>query len=294
MITFKQFLTEGGKATAQFHTDRATQADVHAAVKFVAKALGIGEETIKAGLLGTTQLTALGKKESSGDVDIALHSKDFDHGEINKKMLAACGGEGKFNGGTDVGSYAVPVGEKKIQVDLMFVSDMDWAKFIYHSAHGAGSKYPGAVRNIILFTALAHTQKPGEDFALRDKDGKVIARASQSIRLNTGMERMFKLALQNKKTGERKATLDRVTPEQLDAELKKLGKDNIKYARESKRTTNPNEVVSYIFGPNVKPADVMTAEQVIAHIKKLKNAEQILRACKSELAKAKLPIPEGL
>ncbi len=66
-----------------------------------------------------------------------------------KKMLELTGNEGAYNKGTNIGSYAVDVGGKKVQVDLMFVASKEWAKFIFHSAHGDGSKFPGVVRNFL-------------------------------------------------------------------------------------------------------------------------------------------------
>ena len=293
MVTFKQFLAEGGHATSKYDTQRATAADIKAALAFVSKALSMSEATLHKDLLGSTGLTLLGKKKDSGDIDIAFSLEDSDVDHINAKMLKAVGGEGAYNAGTKVGSYAVPVNGKKVQVDLMFVKNKDWAKFMYHSAEGNGSAYPGAVRNIILFTALAHTQVPGKDFVLRDDEGKPIARASKSIVMDTGMKRLFKMSKINPKTGKYNKGIDTVTPEELEAHLKKIGK-SIKFSKEIEHTDNPDEIAEYIFGAGVKANDLMTAEDVIRHIKKLKNAPTIISAAKSELARLKLPVPKEL
>jgi hypothetical protein len=293
MITFKQFLAEGGGATSKYGTDRATTADVKAALEFVSKATGVSVETLKADLLGSTALTLLGKKKDSGDIDIAFSLEDSDVKDIDAKMLKATNGEGGYNAGTKVGSYAVPVNGKKVQVDLMFVNDKDWARFMYHSAQGAGSKYPGAVRNIIMFTALAHKQEKDKDFVLRDENGKPYARASKSITMDSGMKRLFKAAKFNEKTGKLNKSVDTVTPEELEAILKKMGK-SIKFSKELEATNDPNEIVKYIFGKGAKPADVMTAEGVIALVKKLPNAAEVIKASKSELERLKLPVPEEL
>jgi len=287
MVSFKQFLTEGGHATAKYNTVRASQKDVDTAIKFVSKTIGIPSIELKNGLLGSTRLTLAGKKKDSGDVDIALPYKEVNADDVHKKMMAATGDQGTYNTGTKVGSYAVPVGGKKVQVDLMYVKDKNWANFIYHSAHGAGSKYPGAVRNIILFTALAHSQKPGEDFVIRDEDGKAIARASKSITLADGMKRMFKYAKPGNKT------LIKATPDELRSHLKSIGK-SAEFSDKEDATSDPAKVAAHIFGSDVKPSDLLTAEDVIKHVKGLKNADQILRASRSELKKAKLPIPEEL
>jgi hypothetical protein len=291
MISFKQFLIEGGHATEKYGTTRAKQADVAEALKFVSSKLGIPEQDLKSSLLGSTELTLLGKRDSSGDVDIAIELDGDNYISINKKMLAAVDNKGYWNQGAKIGSYAVPVNDKKIQVDLMFVSSKEWAKFIYHSAEGRGSKYPGAVRNIILFTALTFVQELGKDFVERDKDGNIIARASRSIKLDTGMQRIFKRAKINSKTGKINKTLEKVSPEELAQHLKQLGK-NIEFAKNADVINVPDKVASFIFGSSVKAKDIMTAEDVIKHIKlNMHKPEKVLVKVKSELERNNLPIP---
>ena len=293
MKSFKQFLIEGGHATEKYKTSRAKPADVKSALEFVAKTLNIPYNILSNDLLGSTELTLLGKKEDSGDVDIAFSLKDSDANEIDKKMRAATNGEGSYNSGTKVGSYAVPVNGKKIQVDLMFVDNKDWAKFSYYSAIGRGSKYPGAVRNIILFTALAHTQEPGKDFVIRNDDGKPIVRASKSVILSSGMKRLFKMAKVNPKTGKTNKSLETVTPDEIENRLKELGKD-IKFSKDSEFTNNPDDIAKFIFGNNIEAKDIMTAEDVIKHIKALKNSNEILNAAKAELIRLKMKVPSEL
>lgn len=293
MITFKQFLLEGGHATAKFNVERANASDVKAALQFVSKALGVPYDTLKNDLLGSTELTLLGKKKDSGDIDIAFSLEKSDVDDINKKMIDATNNEGAYNSGTRVGSYAVPVNGKKVQVDLMFVNNKDWAKFIYHSEQGAGSEYPGAVRNIILMTALAHTQEPGKDFVMRDEDGRAVVRASRSIKMDLGMERLFKMAKVNAKTGKYNKGLDKVDPKEIEAHLQSLGK-KVKFSHDPEITDNPDHIAAYVFGSGVKAKDIMSAENVIKQIKKLKNADEIVAACKSELERLKLPVPKEL
>ena len=291
MISFRQFLLEGGHATAQWQTSRANQADIKSALQFTSKAIGIPYETLQKDLLGSTELTLLGKKKDSGDIDIAFSLSDADPETIDKKMRTATNNEGAYNKGTRVGSYAVPVNGKKVQVDLMFVNDKNWAKFMYHSSQGNGSKYPGAIRNILIFTALTKRQTPGEDFVLRDAEGNVLARASRSIKMDVGMERLFKVAKKTK-NGYSK-TLEKVDPQQLSAFLKELGKD-IKFKGDPDITSDPSTIVQFIFGKGVQPKDVMTAEQVINLIKKQKDSAEIIKACVSELTRLKMEIPEEL
>jgi hypothetical protein len=294
MISFKQFLTEGGHATEKYGTSRAKQADISAALKYVSPIIKIPEQELKSSLLGSTELTLLGKRESSGDVDIAVEIDGDNYSEINKKMLAAVDNNGYWNQGSKIGSYAVPVNGKKVQVDLMFVSSKEWAKFIYHSADGRGSKYPGAVRNIILFTALSFVQEVGKDFVERDADGNITARASRSIKLDTGMERLFKRAKYNPKTGKTNKTLEKVTADELASHLKQVGK-NIEFEKDAGIINVPDKVAAFIFGDGVKAKDIMTAEDVIKQIKdKMEGADKILEKASKELKKNNLPIPTEL
>lgn len=294
MITFKQFLAEGGAATSKYNTERATQADIQKTLQFVSKVLSISYDDLKKDLLGSTELTLIGKKKDSGDVDIAFSLEGSDVNDINKKMVSAVSGEGAYNAGTKVGSYAVPVGgDKKIQVDLMFVNNKDWAKWIYHSEQGAGSVYPGAVRNIILMTALAHTQEAGKDFVMRDDEGKAVVRASRSILMDKGMERLFKMARKNAKTGKYNKAIEKVDPAEIEAHLKSIGK-NVKFSHDPEVTDNPDHIAQFVFGPSVKAKDITSAENVIKYIKELKNSAEIIKASRSELERLKLPVPKEL
>jgi hypothetical protein len=290
-MRFKQFLLEGGAATRSYETSRANQSDIAAAIKFVAKTLSVDEELLKSSLLGSTELTLLGKKKDSGDIDIALPKDDYDPHEVDEKMQAAVNGEGAYNAGTKVASYAVPVNGKKVQVDLMFIKNIEWAKFIYHSSLGNGSKYPGAVRNIMMFTVLTQRAKEGEDVVVKDDDGNVIARASRSIKMDSGLERLFKIASKTK-TGYTK-TLKKVEPDDVKNFLKSIGK-NVSFNDSVDTIDDPKEVVEFIFGKGTKPEDVKTAEGVIKLIKKQPDATKLIELCKTQLEKLKMIVPEEL
>ena len=294
IITFKQFLTEGGHATSKHATQRADAADIAQALLFTSRALKIPKDTLRNDLIGSANLTLLGKKKDSSDIDIALSIKDHAPADTNSLMLKAAGGKGGYNPGSKVGSYAVPVGGgKRVQVDLMFVSDKNWAKWVYHSSEGDASKYPGAVRNIILFTALAHTQERDKDFVIRDDDGKPVIRASRSVKMDLGMERLFKMANFNSKTGKYSKGLGKADPKEIEAHLREIGK-HIKFSHDPEITNNPDHVASFVFGAGVKAKDLMTAEDVIKQVHQMANAREVVQACRSELKRLKLPIPAEL
>ena len=292
MITFKQFIREGGSATSEWKVDRANAADIKAALQFVSKVLDRPYKELEDDLLGSTRLTLQGKKKDSGDLDIAFSVSKEDPERIDALMMKAVKGEGHYNKGTRVGSYAVPVNGKKVQVDLMYVTDKDWAKFTYHSSQGDGSKYPGAVRNSLIRHALANRMVPGEDFSLKDDKGNTIAKAQRVIKMDHGMERLFKVAKQTK-NGLSK-TLEKTDAEGVKQFLQQLGK-SVKFKADPELVTDPVKAVVFIFGPGVKPEDVKSAEQVIQLIKaKFPNASEIFNDVRKELEKMEMPIPSEM
>jgi hypothetical protein len=289
MQTFKQFLCEGGIATKKYHTERATREDILVALKKVSEATGISISSLKSNLLGSTRVTLAGKKKDSGDIDIAVPISLYDQEEIHNKMMTAVDNRGTFNKGNKVGSYAVNTGDHTVQVDLMFVTNTKWARFSYHSSQGDGSEFPGAVRTILLITALSHKLEEGKDFVLKDKD-QIIARAQRAFRLDRGLVRTFKLAKYNKTKQAFNKTLQKVTPDELNAHLRSLGK-SVKYDSSADVIDDPDTAVKFIFGKNVSVEDVATAEGVVSQIRKLVNGKEILEDAKKRLEEAKLPVP---
>lgn len=279
MITFKQFLLEGGKETAVYGTVRAYASDIRKAIEIISKTLGKSEKYIEDNLLGSSKLTLSGRKKDSGDVDISYPIEQIE--SANNKMLKLVNGEGRLNPGTKVGSYAVDLSNKKIQVDLMFSEDIEWSKFAYYSPEN--SKYSGAARNIILATVLAHTQTPGKDFIIRDKDGMPIVRASLSMNLGKGVQRMFKMRKKNK-NGEWLKTMQTVTPEEIRKEF-----PNEKFSSDSKIITDPNWLANYLF-PGSTSNDIMTAEDILSLVKKRKDSKEILNDIERSLKKAKIKL----
>lgn len=289
-ITFKTFLLEGGAATAKFETSRANKRDIEKALKIVSDALDIGD--LHDDLLGSTNLTLSGHKEDSGDIDIAIDSEEIPMKEAHRRMMALTNNMGTMNMGTKIGSYAVDVGSKKVQVDLMFVNSKSWAKFIYHSAQGDKSEYPGVVRNLLLQAVARNKHEPGKDFIIK-KDNKLIARASRAIKLDVGLERLFKLAAKNKK-GEYTDTMNKIQPANLAAAAKDISGKNIKFSHDPDIINDPDLVAQWLFGSEVTANDIMSAEQVIDQIKKLDNAQQIIDDAVASLKKNKQPIPSEL
>jgi len=299
MITFKQFLFESGNATKQWGTVRATKADIEAALKFVADHSRLPLKLLKDNLLGSTELTLLDKKQDSGDIDVAIKKTDYSFEDLDTELAKAVNDERKWSSGTQVASYAVPVGKgKKVQFDLMFVNSNDWAKFAYYSGEGHTSKYKGAVRNILLATVARYKQVPGEDFVALDDNGDLLARASRSWKMDTGLERLFKITKTGPRGGKKE---EKVSPKELKDYLIDLDPKykSVKFAEKADVIDDPDEVAKHLFGSSIKAKDIMTVEQVLALIADPKYVSasektKIIDDAKEALAKTGMDLPPEL
>ena len=165
MIRFKQSIKEGGKAVK--NVDRINQENVKDTLKSIStgiiKVLKITDKDT--GILGST-----GKKRpggSSGDIDIAIDANkvlrangiqladqlfDFISNKVSKISKTTVS-----NKGTGVISLEWPITNtdgkqknKKVQLDLMIVDNLNLAKFNFWSPHEEQSKWKGIYRNILL------------------------------------------------------------------------------------------------------------------------------------------------
>ena len=277
-------LQEGGKATEEWGTKRVTQRDIKKALEVVSKATGISYDELSQNLLGTSRLTFQGSRKSSGDIDITLPSKNFSR--VHQHMMQLVEQRGQYNTGTKVGSYAVDVGNGKlVQVDLMPSDSPELSKFMYFSSEGEKSKYPGAVRNIMLMTLATFILEDGKDFVIKDSDENVIARASRSLKLDVGLERLFKVAKKRKDGKGRVKSPEKVSPDDLDTELKDIDPSKIgTFDKTADIIKDPDSIAHFFFGKKVFAKDIMTAEQVAELINK-KFTGSKLRDIKSSIRK---------
>ena len=165
MKRFKEFIKEGGGAVGD--VDRINQENVEATLKAIStkiiKPLKITNKDI--GVLGST-----GKRKpggSSGDIDIAIDANKVLRAnaiQIADELFDFIAGKAKkvsntvvSNKGTGVISLQFPISNtdgkqknKKVQLDLMIVDNLDLAKFNFWSPHEEQSKWKGIYRNIIL------------------------------------------------------------------------------------------------------------------------------------------------
>lgn len=281
-----------GKSTKDMGTTRASKADIQSAIKFVSKHAGIPIEEIKPNLLGSTNKTLSGAQEDSGDIDIAVengrHGKMID---IVHKMLDATGTDEIHRAGAGVFSFAVPVpGGRKVQVDLMFVPSTKWARWSFHSA--PSSKYKAAVRSLLLVNMMKQVFEPGKDIEVKE-NGETVARARRSFKADVGLERLFKVMKMRKDGKGRTKSLAKVTPEELQAELTRMGRKD-KFDPNPDPIVDPDQAAELMFGKGVKAKDAMSVEQIIDLIKKRHDAEEIFKNTMDDLKDSGLEVPPEL
>ena len=160
---FRETIMEGGNAfkdaTGQHLTTRISRADIAPTIQWL--------ETITKLPLVDNTLGSVGKKESSGDLDIAVDEKAISKDQLYTQLVNWVKSQGvpdneivntsKFKGGwvdkTGISvHFKTPIqGNPKlgfVQTDFMFTDDIEWMKFAMFSA-GDASKYSGADRNLI-------------------------------------------------------------------------------------------------------------------------------------------------
>lgn len=289
----KEFMIEGGKATEKHGTVRATQADMQAALKYVSKYSGIPVEVLADRLLGSARLTYNGKQEDSGDVDIAIDETKVDKQKLVDRLEFASGIKA-FVIGDSTYSFAIPVGEKrKVQVDLMFVPDVEWAKFSHYASEH--SKHKSGVRNELLHSALKWSMEDGKDVRVKDVAGNDIVRASRAYKLDQGVERIFKVAKQRKDGKGRVKSPSHATPEEVQQALGEIGHEG-KFSPKTDTIRDPNKFAKLLFGARASAKDLMSTEQLITMIKKYKgeHADEIFKDAVKGIKRLKFPVPDEL
>lgn len=97
-------------------------------------------------------LGSAGKKQSSGDLDVAVDSNTITKDQLTSRLLAVSDAASIKRSGISVHFKAPINGDSAnghVQVDFMFVDDMSLAKFGLYSA-GDASKFTGTARNILM------------------------------------------------------------------------------------------------------------------------------------------------
>lgn len=292
MITFKQFLLEGGAATVDLGTVRATKEDIDKALDFVSKHTGIVRSKLEANLLGSTPHALAGTKKDSSDIDIALEDGMFDRQEIVEKMRRATGMDKVHQTAGATYSFAVPTGpDRKVQVDLMFVASEKWARFGYHS--DVRSEHKGAVRNLLLANVIKRIFEKGKDLSVYDDAHDVEAvRVRRAFKMDSGLERIIRVA-PLRKDGKGRVAPRKGTAEEARLILKQLGRTD-EFSADPDPILDPDGAAEFLFGKGTKGKDILTAEQVIRLIFRRPDHPEIFKDAIEDIERIGQPIPSEI
>ena len=177
--------------------------------------------------------------------------------------------------------------DRKVQVDLMFVPDKNFAKFSYHSE--LGSKFKGAIRNLLIYALVLNSAEKDKDLRIKDEEGNDIVRASRSFQLDTGLKRIFKVAPMRKDGKGRVKTSVKATPDEVEATIKALGRSD-KFSKEEDTVRDPDTFAKMLLGPGASAKDLKTsAENLISTIKKKRpDAAQVFKDALADIDRQKL------
>jgi hypothetical protein len=157
--------------------------------------------------LTNNMLGSAGKKEFSGDIDVAVDISTEEMDDFLEKLK-------KFPGISDVKKSSVIMTKVKIQdydetktkdglertgyvqVDFM-PGELDWMKTFYHAPHEKDSKYKGVFRNILLSSIASHYKREESTETIPDGRPKEIERYLWSP--SDGLVRIIRRPAPNKK-----------------------------------------------------------------------------------------------
>lgn len=284
MKLFEIKLFEGGSALAQSGVARIDKKFVASTIELVSRLSGVPKKDLHP--LGTT-----GKNNTSGDIDLGIDMGKYPPESVHRRLMTKIGNEHHtYNRGTKVYSYAIPVVKRvgdelievggKVQVDLIFTPNVDWAKFAHYSesTSDAQTSYKGAVRTILLKSVAAMYTEDGIDKMLFDPHtGELIIRVGRTFDLTHGLRRIFQYRPE-RKAGDKGSsqyvkTMKTVhTIEELYDAVQKLKQRYPAYFKDIDLdvadheiiVNDPAKVLKMIFpGAPVTPSQVRTAEQVL-------------------------------
>lgn len=278
-----------GKALSNLNIISIPKEKVQAVLDYVSDVSGIPVEDLHT-------IGSAGKSDISGDLDVAVDTDKYTPFRIHDRMIKKLGDDyGVYNKGTRVGSYAISVSDTedwRVQVDLMFVDNVEWAKFSYFSA-GDKSEYKGAVRAVLLAAVAASLEEKGID-AIHYEDDLLTVRVGRGIDMATGMKRLFQMRPNKKYGGGRVKSLKNVSPE----EIRQMFPD-IEFDDGEITINDPHQVVQILFGPGTRPSNVDTAEEVLELINRFPTGKRnkILNIAKirgRQLASKGFNLPEDI
>lgn len=274
-MNLEDFLQEGGKAVGE--VSRISKSDIDPTMAEIKKQI-----LDKLGIKNFGPIGSVGKKESSGDLDIAVEIPEgVDVKDLHKKVVDLGFEKSKGNSPTLL-SFKFPIyndngkTEEWCQVDLMF-GKKNWLEFGYWAPGEKDSKYSGAHRNILMAAIVRYSRE------MVGKPGKTWA-----VDLNKGVTRKTRGTVIDKKGQEKETVLSKTKvtddPEKLVKLLNVATNGN--WTKED--LTQPFEKL-WEKTKKVFPADILDkiktyVEQATSNSKKdVPVMEELLRKLKAEL-----------
>lgn len=253
-MTFKRFIIEGGAAIK--HVTRINQLNSEATVTDVFKRLLplLNIKELDVAVLGSASKKDPTKNGtdagSSGDIDLAVSKGAFgtsdikEIGTIVKAAAEKLGVEYRSMPGIDVISLGWPIVDidgkqsgASVQLDIMPVENLEWAKWSYYSPSYNESAYKGLFRNEVLFYCFRNL----DTNVTHEVNNEPATWARYFYDLNQGV---------------------------LRGAQTRLGKDGemvsgVKTLEKVLVTADPDKAAAMVFGEKFKAKDLLTWEQVL-------------------------------
>lgn len=245
----------------------------------------------------TASLGSTGKKapgQSSGDIDLAISIQALvknnnleTPGEVYDFILEVAkstGHETRDMRGLGIISLAWPIentnGQQPdalVQLDLMTVDSVDWARWAYFAPSFDQSPWKGLYRNEIIIAIAKHMNYKTIKRAM-DKDGQEV---------DAEWERDYFTLSKGLETG----TQTRMGKKGITKAVKTINKALL--------TNDPQEAVKMLFGPDAEPGDFETFEQAFAAVMSddfvyADKRDAILKMAKDGILKKGYPVPPEL
>lgn len=246
-------------------SSKVEKGEVFAIVKELSNILNISNDELSQNLLGSA-----GRKETSGDIDVAISEEKFSPGHIKNTLEPIVGsGNIKYSAGLNIIHALYPYKNKRVQVDFIFTENPKWTRFAYYSP-GDKSKYKGAYRARLLAAIAASTNEvkySGEEPVFRKGWIWVPSKGLQ-----------WQIKQRTKKA---------------DGNYTK----SFKTIEKGESITNPKQVAKTLFGEDVSPNDLKSVESIYEIMYQKFRSERITtvkRIFKQGLKDSKLDIPREL
>lgn len=288
-MTFRRFMIEGGAAIKQTSSINlinieATLNDVYSKL-LPLLSIATGDTVVLGSASRNDPLTS-NINETSGDIDLAVKISAFapktpeEIFTLVKQAADSLGLAYKSMPGIDVISIGWPISDtdgkqtgQHVQLDIMPVGSVEWAKWSYYSPAPSESQYKGLYRNEVMFYCCRNLDMN----VTHSVDGEPAIWARYFYDLNKGILRGAQT-----RVGEK-------------GELNK----SVKTTDKVLVTDDPDEAVKLIFGPHYKAQDILTWEQALEAMQHkdfpLKDKLPLLyRGIADGITRKKYPIPPDL